>query len=76
MRIDRVLPNRTSPGQSVVIQGDGLETAEKVFCGDQEVSFQVDGESLVVDVPDSSGEVEVTVEGTGGNSNAYNVTIE
>ena len=76
MQIVSVLPNRTSPGQSVIIQGEGLETAEKVFFGDQEVTFQIDGESLVVNVPDSAGEVEVTVEGTGGNSNAYNITIE
>jgi hypothetical protein len=32
---------------------DGLETAEKVFFGEQEVSFQVDGEVLVVVVPRS-----------------------
>ena len=77
MQIVSVLPNRTSPGQSVIIQGEGLETAEKVFFGDQEVTFQIDGESLVVNVPDDgAGEVEVTVEGTGGNSNAYNITIE
>jgi hypothetical protein len=36
MRIDSVLPNRASPGQSVIIQGDGLEAAEKVLFGDQE----------------------------------------
>lgn len=77
MQIVSVLPNRTSPGQSVIIQGEGLETAEKVFFGDQEVTFQIDGESLVVNVPDDgAGEVEVTVEGTDGNSNAYNITIE
>ena len=76
MRIDSVLPNRASPGQSVIIQGDGLEAAEKVLFGDHEASFEVDGETLVAEVPDGSGSVEVTVQGTGGTSEAYSVTIE
>lgn len=76
MQIDSVLPNRVSPGQSVVIQGAGLATAEKVFFGDQEVSFKVDGETLVADVPDGPGPVEVSVESGDGDSNAYQVTIE
>ena len=76
MRIDSVLPNRASPGQSVIIQGDGLEAAEKVLFGDLEASFEVDGETLVAEVPDGSGSVEVTVQGTGGTSEAYSVTIE
>ena len=63
MRIDSVLPNRASPGQSVIIQGDGLEAAEKVLFGDHEASFEVDGETLVAEVPDGSGSVEVTVQG-------------
>ncbi len=75
MRIDSVLPNRTSPGQSVIIQGDGLEAAAKVFFGDQEASFELDGETLVAEVPDASGEVEVTVEGPDGTSDAFSVTI-
>jgi hypothetical protein len=76
MRIDSVLPNRTSPGQSVIIQGDGLEAATKVLFGDQEASFELDGETLVAEVPDASGEVEVTVEGPDGASDASSVTIE
>jgi hypothetical protein len=76
MRIDSVLPNRVAPGQSVIIQGDGLEAAEKVFFGDQEVPFEVDGETLVAEVPDGSGSVEVTVQGASGTSEAYGVTIE
>jgi hypothetical protein len=76
MRIDSVLPSRTSPGQSVIIQGDGLEAAEKVVFGDVEVRFNVDGGSLVADVPDASGPVGVTVEGDGGQSNTFEVTIE
>ncbi|MGH3693838.1 MAG: IPT/TIG domain-containing protein [Pseudonocardiaceae bacterium] len=38
MQIDSVLPNRASPGQSVIIQGDGLASAERVFVGDQVVA--------------------------------------
>jgi IPT/TIG domain len=76
MRIDSVLPSRTSPGQSVIIQGDGLETAEKMFFGDDDVRFNVDGATLVADVPDASGPVGVTVEGGGGQSNTFEITIE
>ena len=36
MQIDSIIPNRVSPGQSVIIQGEDLETAEKVFLGDEE----------------------------------------
>lgn len=32
----------------MIIQGDGLVAAEKVFFGDQEASFDVDGLVLVV----------------------------
>ncbi|HEX4100739.1 MAG: IPT/TIG domain-containing protein [Pseudonocardiaceae bacterium] len=76
MRIDSVLPDRASPGQSVIIQGDDLETAKKIFFGDQEVPFEIDGGSLVVEVPDGSGTVEVTVEGADGTSDASSVTIQ
>lgn len=76
MQIDSILPNRVSPGQSVIIQGDGLAAAEKVFFGDEEVSFHVDGETLVVEVPEGSGTVEVRVEGADGTSAASTVTIE
>jgi len=76
MRIDSVLPDRASSGQSVIIQGDALETATKVFFGDQEVSFEIDGETLVVQLPYGLGTVEVTVEGADGTSDASNVTIQ
>ncbi|HZS19764.1 MAG TPA: IPT/TIG domain-containing protein [Pseudonocardiaceae bacterium] len=76
MRVDSVLPNRASPGHSVIIQGDGLETAEKVFFDDQAVSFHVDGQALVVVVPDVSGTVEVIIEGGDGTSDAVSLTIE
>jgi hypothetical protein len=75
MRIDSILPNLAPPGQSVIIQGDGLGTAEKIFFGDQEASFTVDGAALVVEVPDGSGTVEVTVEGADGESEGVSFTI-
>lgn len=76
MRVDSVLPNRASPGHSVIIQGDGLETAQKVFFDDQEVSFHVDGQVLVVVVPEISGTVEVIIEGGDGTSEPVSLTIE
>lgn len=76
MRIDSILPNRVSPGQSVIIQGEDLDAATKISFGDQEVSFEVDGETLVVEVPDGSGTVEVTVEAADGTSDASNVIIQ
>jgi IPT/TIG domain-containing protein len=75
MRIDSILPNLAPPGQSVIIQGDDLGTTKKVLFGDQDVSFDVDGEVLVVEVPEGSGEVEVTVEGADGESGGTSFTI-
>lgn len=76
MRIDSVLPNQAPPGQSVIIQGEDLEAAEKVFFGDQEASFDVDGQTLLVQVPDGSGAVDVTVEGADGKNDLASFTIE
>jgi IPT/TIG domain len=76
VQIDSILPERVSPGQSVVIQGDGLETVEKVFLGDEEVPFDVDGETLVVQVPDVSGEVELTIQGGDGEGDTSSITVE
>jgi hypothetical protein len=76
MRIDSVLPNRAAPGQSVVIQGDGLDSTKKVFFGHQEVPFETDGQTLVVEVPEGSGQVEVTVEGADGASTTSSITVE
>jgi hypothetical protein len=76
VQIDSILPERVSPGQSVIIQGDGLETVEKVFLGDEEVPFDVDGETLVVQVPDVSGEVELTIQGGDGEGDTSSITVE
>ncbi|MGH2707186.1 MAG: IPT/TIG domain-containing protein [Actinomycetota bacterium] len=76
MQIDSILPNRVSPGQSVIIQGDGLGASEKVFLGDEEVPFEIDGETLVVQVPDFSGQVEVTVQGGSGENDTSSIIVE
>ncbi len=76
MQIDSILPNRVSPGQSVIIQGDGLETVEKVFLGDEEIPFDADGETLIVQIPDVSGEVELTVQGGDGEEDTTSITVE
>jgi hypothetical protein len=76
MQIDSILPSRVSPGQSVIIQGDGLDASEKVFLGEEEVPFEIDGESLVVQIPDGSGPVEVTVQASSGENDTASITIE
>jgi hypothetical protein len=76
MQIDSILPDQAPPGQTVIIQGEDLETAEKVFFGDQEASFDVDGQTLLVTVPDGAGTVEVTVEGVDGQNDLSSFTIE
>lgn len=76
MEIDSILPNQVSPGQSVIIQGEGLETTEKVLLDDQEVPFDVDGGTLVVPIPDASGPVELTVEGGDGEGDTSTLTID
>lgn len=75
MRIESILPDLASPGQSVVIQGSDLGTVRKILFGAQEASFDVDGEVLVVHVPDGAGAVEVTVEGADGESAVVDFTI-
>jgi hypothetical protein len=59
----------------VIIQGSDLGTATKVLFGDQEALFEVDGETLVVHVPDGAGAVEVTIEGSDGQRDIVNFTI-
>jgi len=76
MQIDSILPNRVSPGQSVIIQGDNLGSAQKVLLDDQEVPFDVDGETLVVQIPDASGSVELTVQASDGEADTSTLIIE
>lgn len=75
MRINSIIPNPASPGSTVIIQGDDLGAAERVFLGDQEASFDVDGEVLEVIVPDGAGSFDVTVEGADGKSDPFSLEI-
>jgi VCBS repeat-containing protein len=52
-----------------------LGTVKKILFNDQEVCFDVDGETLMVEVPDGSGPVEVTVEGINDQSCVAGFTI-
>lgn len=69
MQIDSIIPNPASPGSTVIIQGDDLGATERVFLGDQEASFDVDGEVLEVKVPDGAGTFDVIVEGRTAGAN-------
>ena len=75
MRIDSIIPNPASPGSTVIIQGDDLGDAERVFLGDQEVWFEVDGEALEIKVPDGAGSFDVTVEGVDGRSDPFSFEV-
>jgi hypothetical protein len=77
IRINSILPNQAPPGQSVIIQGDGLGATNKVLFDGQETSFDIDGQVLVlqVPVPDGTGTVEVTVKGVDGESDVVSFTI-
>ncbi len=59
----------------MISKGDGLSTRERVVFDDQKVSFQVDGDPLLAEVPEGSGTVALTVEGAGGESGGF-ITIE
>ncbi|HEY6421925.1 MAG TPA: hypothetical protein VIY28_01490 [Pseudonocardiaceae bacterium] len=47
----------------------------KMFLGDQEASFNVDGEVLEVTVPDVPGTFDVTVEGMNSRSDPFSLAI-
>ena len=76
MRIDSVLPAQVFSGQTVIIQGEGLETSEKVFLGEDAVPFEVDGETLLVPIPDISGPVDVTVQSGDGENVTASITVQ
>ncbi|MGH3777930.1 MAG: IPT/TIG domain-containing protein [Pseudonocardiaceae bacterium] len=75
MRIDSIIPNPAQPGSTVIIQGDDLSAVERVFLGDLEASFDIDGEVLEVRVPDGAGTFDVTVEGADGKSDPFSFEI-
>jgi IPT/TIG domain len=77
MKIDSITTNPAPPGQPVIIQGDGLDAAEKVLFGDESVPFKVNSTgSIEANVPSGSGTVDVTVElEDGDKSNSVSFTF-
>jgi hypothetical protein len=75
MKIDSVIPASALPDTPVLIKGDGLDTADKVYFGDQSVPFKINGTGTIeASVPDGSGTVDVTVEEHGDKSNSVSFT--
>ena len=77
MKIDKIVTDPAPPGQLVLIQGEGLEAADKVVFGNESVPFKVNSTgSIEVTVPSGSGTVEVAVEQEdGGRSNSVDFTF-
>lgn len=77
MKIDKIITNPAPPGQLVLIEGDGLEAAEKLHFGDESVPFKVNSTgSIETTIPNGSGTVEVTAEGKDGDkSNSISFTF-
>ena len=77
MKIDSIITNPAPPGQPVIIQGDGLDAADKLLFGDESVPFKVNSTgSIETTVPDGSGTVDVTVElEDGDKSNIVSFTF-
>jgi uncharacterized protein YfaP (DUF2135 family) len=77
MKIDDIITNPAPPGQPVIIQGEGLDAAEKLLFGDESVPFKVNSTgSIEATVPHGSGTVDVTVElADGDKSNSVSFTF-
>jgi IPT/TIG domain len=77
MKIDSIVTNPAPPGQPVIIQGDGLDAADKLLFGDEPVPFKVNSTGgLETNVPSGSGTVEVTVgRENGEKSNSVSFTF-
>jgi hypothetical protein len=76
MKIDKIITNPAPPGQLVIIEGNGLDAADKLYFGDEPTAFTVNSTgSIETTIPSGSGTVEVTVEGEdGGKSNSVSFT--
>ncbi|MGH3835604.1 MAG: IPT/TIG domain-containing protein [Pseudonocardiaceae bacterium] len=77
MKIDSIITSPAPPGQPVIIQGEGLDAAERLLFGSEPVPFKVNSTgSIEAEVPDGSGTVDVTVElKDGGKSNSVSFTF-
>lgn len=68
MKIDSIIPDSALPRTPVLIKGDGLDTASKLFFGDVSVPFKLSSTgSIDATVPEGSGTVEVSVEQQDGD---------
>ncbi|MGH3693518.1 MAG: IPT/TIG domain-containing protein [Pseudonocardiaceae bacterium] len=76
MKIDKIITNPAPPGQLVIIEGDGLASADKLHFGGEPTPFKVNSTgSIETTIPSGSGTVEVIVEGEdGGKSNSVSFT--
>lgn len=77
MKIDSVIANPASPGQPMIVQGDGWDTAHKLLFGDKPVPCRDNnaGDSET-EISCGSGTVEVTIELENGNkSNSVRFTF-
>jgi hypothetical protein len=77
MKIDSITPDSALPGTTLLIKGDGLDAANKLLFGDEQVPFKVSGTgSVEADVPSGSGTVEVMFElEDGDKSNSVSFTF-
>jgi hypothetical protein len=77
MKIDSITPDSALPGTTLLIKGDGLDAADKLLFGDEQVPFKVKGPgSVEADVPSGSGTVEVMFElEDGDKSNSVSFTF-
>jgi hypothetical protein len=77
MKIDSITPDSALPGTPVLIKGDGLDAADKLLFGDEQVPFKVGSTgSIEADVPSGSGTVEVMFElADGDKSNSVSFTF-
>ena len=76
MKINKIITNPAPPGQLVMIEGDDLEGADKLYFGNETIPFKINSTgSIETTIPNGSGTVEVTVEGgDGGRSNSVSFT--
>jgi IPT/TIG domain len=75
MKIDSITPDSALPETPVLIKGDGVDAAKTLYFGDRSVPFKVNRTgSIEANVPEGSGTVEVSVEGTGDKSNSVSFT--
>lgn len=75
MKIDSITPDSALPETPVLIKGDGLDAAKTLYFGNRSVPFKLNSTgSIEANVPEGSGTVDVTAEGTGDKSNSVSFT--